>query len=418
MKEKVKFSGYAVFAGCLLLMIFPGGLLSYAPGLFMYPICQDLGFTTPEFSITNTVCAAVNAIVSALFVQYLSKGKRGTMRIIMIVSGVVTCGGFALMSRCTELWQFYIMSGVWNLGYNMLTFVPVGMLITNWFVKNRALLTGIAYAGSNLGGAIFSTVISQLIAARGWRDAFVIGGVVCLAAVVIAVLLIKRSPAEYGQTALGANESGADTAAEQKVWLGVDKKTAMKTPAFYIICIAMFLTGIYAAGITNHVTNFLCTGSWEITAAGTVMTAFTIFGIVGNSGGGAIVGKVGMKRSLVLGITLLLVSIVSLIFASDVKPLAYVWAGFQGVAAFMSVLIPSLIVSSTFGARDYAGIYGFAYAFYLVGCAVSAPAIALIADNAGYRVAWIVVAVIIAVLGVMLMRCAAYGKKLHEQYPD
>lgn len=188
MKEKVKFSGYAVFAGCLLLMIFPGGLLSYAPGLFMYPICQDLGFTTTEFSITNTVCAAVNAIVSALFVQYLSKGKRGTMRIIMIVSGVVTCGGFALMSRCTELWQFYIMSGVWNLGYNMLTFVPVGMLITNWFVKNRALLTGIAYAGSNLGGAIFSTVISQLIAARGWRDAFVIGGVVCLAAVVIAVL--------------------------------------------------------------------------------------------------------------------------------------------------------------------------------------------------------------------------------------
>lgn len=418
MKEKVKFSGYAVFAGCLLLMIFPGGLLSYAPGLFMYPICQDLGFTTTEFSITNTVCAAVNAIVSALFVQYLSKGKRGTMRIIMIVSGVVTCGGFALMSRCTELWQFYIMSGVWNLGYNMLTFVPVGMLITNWFVKNRALLTGIAYAGSNLGGAIFSTVISQLIAARGWRDAFVIGGLVCLAAVVIAVLLIKRSPAEYGQAALGANESGADTSAEQKVWLGVDKKTAMKTPAFYIICIAMFLTGIYAAGITNHVTNFLCTGSWEITAAGTVMTAFTIFGIVGNSGGGAIVGKVGMKRSLVLGITLLLVSIVSLIFASDVKPLAYVWAGFQGVAAFMSVLIPSLIVSSTFGARDYAGIYGFAYAFYLVGCAVSAPAIALIADNAGYRVAWIVVAVIIAVLGVMLMRCAAYGKKLHEQYPD
>ena len=34
------------------------------------------------------------------------------------------------MSRCTQLWQFYVMSGVWNLGYNMLTFVPVGMLIT------------------------------------------------------------------------------------------------------------------------------------------------------------------------------------------------------------------------------------------------------------------------------------------------
>ena len=419
MNQKVKFSGYAVFVGCLLLMIFPGGLLSYTSGLFMYPICQEFGYSTTAFSITNTVAAAVNAIVSAFLVQYLSKGKPGVMRIVMLVSGVITCGGFALMSRCTQLWQFYVMSGVWNLGYNMLTFVPVGMLITNWFVNKRALLTGIAYAGSNLGGAIFNTVMSQIMAAQGWRQAYIFGGISCLVAVVIAVLLIKRSPAEYGQKALGEGEAQqSGSGSSQKVWLGVDKKTAMKTPAFYIICIAMFLTGIYAAGSTNHVTNFLCTGSWEITAAGTVMTAFTIFGIVGNSGGGAIVGKVGMKRSLVLGITLLLVSIVSLIFASDVKPLAYVWAGFQGVAAFMSVLIPSLIVSSTFGARDYAGIYGFAYAFYLVGCAVSAPAIALIADNAGYRVAWIVVAVIIAVLGVMLMRCAAYGKKLHEQYPD
>ena len=46
-----------------------------------------------------------------------------------------------------------------------------------------------------------------------------------------------------------AQQSGSGSS--QKVWLGVDKKTAMKTPAFYIICIAMFLTGIYAAGINK-----------------------------------------------------------------------------------------------------------------------------------------------------------------------
>ena len=420
MNKTAKFSGYAVFAGCLLLMIFPGGLLSYAPGLFMYPICQELGFTTAQYSITNTVSATVNAIVSAFFVQYLSKGKRSTMRAIMIVSGIVTCGGFSLLGKCSELWQFYVMFGVSNLGYNMLTFVPVGMLITNWFVKKRALLTGIAYAGSNLGGAIFSTVVSQMIASQGWRNTFIICGLICLAAVAVAVLLIKRSPSEYGQKALGEgeNSSSNEPSEEDKVWLGVDKKNAMRSPAFFLICAAMLLTGIYAAGITNHITNFLCMGTWEITTAGTVMTVFTLVGVLGNSVGGAIVGKAGIKRSALLGIGCLLVAIVCLTFGNTIKPLAYVWATLQGFATFMSVLLPSLIVSSTFGSRDYAGIYGFAYAFYLVGCALSAPFIALISDAAGYEVAWIVVLALVVILGLLHLRCIAYGKRFREKYPD
>lgn len=96
-------------------------------------------------------------------------------------------------------------------------------------------------------------MISQLIAARNWCDAYIISGVICLIAVVIAVLLIKRFPAEYGQRALGEGESSSEGAqSSQKVWLGVDKKKAMKTPACYIACIAMFLTGIDAAGMIKY----------------------------------------------------------------------------------------------------------------------------------------------------------------------
>lgn len=419
MTANKKFSGYTVFLGCFLLMIFPGGLLSYTSGLFMYPICAEFGFSITAFSLSNTVAAGVNALTSAFLVQYLSKGKASTMKIIMLVSAIVTCGGFVLMGRCSQLWQFIVMAGVWNLGYNMLTYTPVGLLMNNWFIKNRALMTGIAFAGGNLGGAIFSTVISQIMANQGWRYAYTFGGSICFVAILVAILLIKRSPAEYGQEALGAGESteGGD-GQSQKVWLGVDKKTAMKTPAFYMLCAAMFLTGLYAAGITNHVVTFLCTGTWEIGAAGFVMTVFTLFGIIGNSGGGAIVGKLGIKKAVYLGITLLIVAIVSLALSSNIIPLAYVWAALQGIASFIAVLVPALIVSSTFGVKDYAGIYGFSYAFYLVGCAVSAPFVAIIAENASYTVAWVVMAVLFVVLAVLHTLCQSYGSKLREQYPD
>lgn len=413
-----KFSGYSVFIGCFLLMIFPGGLLSYTSGLFMYPICQQFGFSTTAFSFSNTAAAGVNALTSAFLVQYLSKGKRSTMKIIMLTAAVVTCGGFALMGKCTQLWQFIVMSAVWNLGYNMLTYTPVGMMMGNWFVKNRALMTGMAFAGGNLGGAIFSTVISQLMANQGWQFAYMFGGGICFVAILIALPLLKRSPAEYGQEALGAGEAVDGQGETRKVWMGVDKKTAMKSPAFYMLCVAMFLTGLYAAGVTGHVVTFLCSGTWEITAAGFVMTVFTLAGIIGNSGGGAIVSKIGIKKSVLGGIAVLLAAMVCLMLSSTIQPLAYVWSIGQGIASFMAVLIPSLIVSETFGVKDYAGIYGFAYAFYLVGCAVSTPFVAVIAENAGYQVAWIVMCVLFVILAFLHTRCQALGKKLREQYPD
>lgn len=420
MEQKRKFSGYLVFLGCFLLMVFPGGLLSYTSGLFMYPICTEYGFSLTAYSLSSTVAAGVNALTSAFLVGYLSKGSKNTMKILMLVSAVITCGGFALMSKCTQLWQFIVMQGVWNLGYNMLCYTPVGMMMANWFIKKRALMTGIAFAGGNLGGAIFNTVISQIMANQGWRAAYVFGGSISFVAIVIALLLIKRSPAEYGQLALGEGEelSTADGAATQKTWLGVDKKTAMKSPATYLICIAMFCTGIYAAGIANHVVTFLCTGTWEITVAGGVMTVFTLFGMAGNALGGGIIGKTGTKKGILAGSAVLVIAVLCLMFANTVKPLAYVWAALQGLASFMAVLIPSLVVTEIFGTRDYAGIYGFVYAFYLVGCAVSAPLIAFMAESASYTVAWIGVIAVILIMAVLHMKAQTYGKKFRELYPD
>ena len=204
--------------------------MSYTAGLFMYPICEEFGFSVTAYSMVLTLTAVVNALVSAFLVGYLSKGSRKTMKIIMLVSVVIVCVGFLLQSRCTQLWQFYLMAIIWSLGYNMITFIPVTMILSNWFVKKRELVTGIAIAFSNLGGAVFNTVISKLISTEGWRYAYVFSGLLALAACTIAVLFsLKRSPEKYGQEPYGA-ESAADSAVQekQKVWMGVDKKTALK----------------------------------------------------------------------------------------------------------------------------------------------------------------------------------------------
>lgn len=417
-KQKKAFHGWAVFVGCLILMIFPGGLISCTVGLFMYPICGEFGFSTTVYSLALTLSGAVNALVSAFLAGYLSRGSRKTMNLIMGLSVVSVCGGFAAQSFCSTLWQFYGMAILWNIGYNMLTFIPVTMLISNWFVKKRELLTGIAIAFSNVGGAIFNTVISKIIEVKGWRTAYIFGGIISMVPCLIAVIfLIKRSPAEYGEEAYGSGEL-AETGQSDEVWKGVDKRIALKQPAFYALCATMFLTGIYGAGVCNHAVNYLCTTGWEVSAAGVVMTVFTLAGIVGSTAGGSLLGKIGYKKTILIGGGVALMAMVSLILAENIPVIAYVFAVLLGLCCFMVGLLPSMSVSNTFGLKDYADIYGITYAFYLVGCAVSAPAIALIAENLGYLVAWVAVIVFIILVVLLHMFCIGEGYKLKQQYPN
>ena len=72
-------------------------------------------------------------------------------------------------------------------------------------------------------------------------------------------------------------------------------------------------------------------------------------------------------------------------------------------------------VSNTFGLRDYAGIYGITYAFYLAGCAVSAPVVAIIAENLNYTAAWFMMIVFIIIIVMLHMYCIGAGDRLKKQ---
>lgn len=419
-RSKSRFSGWSVLAGCFILMVFPGGLLGYTAGLFMYPICTEFGFSTTLFSLTNTFASAANAIASAFLVQYLSTSKKAsTMKWLMLAALAGVSGGFALMGLCNQLWQFIMVSFLWNLGYSFLTYVPVGMIISNWFIEKRSLAMGIALAGSNVGGAVFNTVISGIISSQGWRQGYFYGGLFTFAASAVAIIfLLKRSPQEYNEQPLGAGHTERVENRDKEVWLGVDKKTALKSPAFVLLAMIMLLTGIYSAGVCNHVVNYLMVNSWEVTAAAAVMSVFTLTGIVGNAVGGVLVNKIGLKKGVLISGLLVILALSFLVFAGSAPTMAYLFAVLLGLATILCVLIPSLMVSAIFGSRAYTGIYGAINVFYMIGCAIAATVVAFLANSIGYQVTWGIMVVLVLAIILMYMACFAYGRKLKEQYPE
>lgn len=74
-------------------------------------------------------------------------------------------------------------------------------------MEKKALATSIAFVGSNIGGVIFTPVVSRLIEQQGWRFSFQVSAVVVLVSVIVVSILVRKFPA-----------SGPRTTAPSMVW--------------------------------------------------------------------------------------------------------------------------------------------------------------------------------------------------------
>jgi ACS family D-galactonate transporter-like MFS transporter len=86
--------------------------------------------------------------------------------------------------------------------------------MTFWMpIGERGFAQGITHSFARLGGAVTPPIVLAIIAASGWRDSFIVLGLVSVLCTVAWVLLFRNTPAEHPwMTAPELNEVNADTA--------------------------------------------------------------------------------------------------------------------------------------------------------------------------------------------------------------
>ncbi|ORX58980.1 MFS general substrate transporter, partial [Hesseltinella vesiculosa] len=104
----------------------------------------------------------------------------------MCIGVVLTPLSLILASFANQLWQIYLSQGIlYGLSATFL-YSPSIALPSQWFVKKRAFVTGLAVAGSGVGGVAMSPMAQQLINTMGYRNALrvlacMMFGILCLA---------------------------------------------------------------------------------------------------------------------------------------------------------------------------------------------------------------------------------------------
>lgn len=420
--EKKKFKGWGVLAAAFIMSFIPTGIMSNCFSLYMAPVCENLGFSNTSWSLVNLIASFASAI-GAMVIAGMYQKKN--MKITMIIVTLGTCLCWVGATFCTAIWQFYLIFGLSNVFMAGLTQLPISMLVTAWFEDKRATMMSIAYAGGGLGGAVWSPIISSFIAssATGWKTAMLFSAAAVAVVMVLAALfLVKRSPAEYGTEPYRTGEAAAtaNTAEQSNAWIGVSKKTATKSSAWFCVLGVVVFIGILSAGVTTHVPNFVTSIAQDGgKLQGTVLSVYSIVSIVGMVAGGALMDKIGIKKTVLGAAVLVILGLGSLYLysATGTTILAFGYSVFFAIAMFLPKVLPAVLMSKVFGTKDYGSIYAFANLFFLIGAACGSVLTSIIQSIVGYGITWIVYMFVAVALFLCVNGAINGGEKLQAQYP-
>lgn len=418
--EKKQFKGWGILAAAFIMSFIPTAILNNCFALYMNPVCADLGFSISSWSMVNLIASLTSAI-GAMIIAGLYQKKN--MKVMMAICTVCTALCFFIATKCTAIWQFYLVFGVENIFLAGLTQLPISMLVTAWFESKRSTMMSIAMAGGGIGGLVWSPILTKMIeaSATGWKTAMLFSaGVTLVVMLFTALVLVKRSPAEYGtepyRTGDGSEETGAEVAPE---WIGVSKATAKKSGAWKACIGVVMLVGALASGVTTHVPNFIAIIA-DKTMAGTVLSMYSLVTIAGFLGGGMLMDKIGLKKTTLLAVILLIVGLASLTGAGMTgnASLAYGYCIFFAAAMCLPKLLPAILFSAVFGVKDYGSIYANLNLFFLIGAALGSVLTSILQGILGYNLTWIVYMVMAVCMYLCVAGALKGGENLKATYPN
>lgn len=406
--KKKFFYGWVVVACLFFIAMFPLVFYSNFYSYYQVPVSKDLGISFTQFSASNMASTIAGMLFGLTMATRITKGK---LRIFMAVGSLIGAAAFLAQSYVTAIWQLYITFFIANFALSSVTYIPINFLISQWFTDRKGLITSIVYAGSGIGGVLFSKPLATLLATQGWRAGFRLNAIICLVTAVVVLLLIRKSPSEMGQQPYTDGKTKAAGGAAG--WAGLAKSEAVKTGAFWLYILCAVCCGIVAAGIFTQVPTFLVDNNVDYAAVMMVFSAASIFGKLVM---GPVIDKVGMQKGSVLTSAIAIVALVLLALVPTLGAgAAYACMVIIPFGACIASLAPPLLTGIIFGYKDFGGIYGLGNTGFMAGCMIGPMMSSSIRDLTGsYNAAWIACIAVYAALALFAVLAVSSGKKLRS----
>lgn len=416
-KGKKFATGWLIVVACMLIQAIPFGVASNIQPQFVSYVVEEKGFTLAGFSLIFTLGTVVSAIASPFIGMMFNKINTKTMYLLgTILSG----GGFLAFSMCQELWQFYLVAGIVQVGTAAISSIGVPLLINGWFDElSKGKAMGLAFAGGSIGNIFLQQMTAFSLANYGASRSYLMFGILSLAVGVPITLLFLRMPKGDSEIVKGKkkedSEEKTSTESTEVDW-GYTFKEAKNLKFFWIFALGLFFLGMYVSALAVQYPAYLKLHlKIDPMIVGMVGSIFALCSLGGNLFGGIIFDKLGITKGLMVAFVLAATSCICLIFAGQIPMLAQVFAALKGLSVFAYMMGPSLLTGSFFGKKEFGAILGVIQIFFAVGFAAGSSVFALLVDKAGYSVAWTAILVFIGICYSSLIIASIGMSKLNKK---
>ena len=257
-------------------------------GLFFTPLSNEFGWSRTAISAVLSLARLFEGLTSPLLGPIID---RYGPRVPMVIGGILLSLGFVSLSLMANLWQFYLIRGV----FMAAGFALTGMLVTNtavsnWFIRRRGRAIATAGMGTNTGMLIIAPVTVGIIAVWGWQTAWLFFAVLAWIVVVIpSAILMRRRPEDIGLIPDGdlpADSEAPDnpsrpgtttrSSAGEAVWT---RREVIRTPAFWLLIIGISSSMLAFQGVNISIAPYaedLGLGKFNIAALLMVRSVATL----------------------------------------------------------------------------------------------------------------------------------------------
>jgi MFS family permease len=310
--------------------------------------------------------------------------RRGVMTPLLI--GAVGTGlGFTWAGMSGSLLSFSLAHGVMlGLLGSSVTFAPLLADTALWWNKRRGIAVAVCASGNYLAGTVWPALAQRGIDAIGWRDTYLLLGLVCGGGMALLAMAMRQRP-PLPQAPVAPPSMGSQTvvhSTERPMGLSVGMAQGLLFVAGVACCVAMAMPQV-------HIVAY-CSDLGFGAARGAEMLSLMLgAGIVSRLVSGAICDRIGGLRTLLLGSVLQGVALL-LFLPFDGLVSLYIIAALFGL--FQGGIVPSyaIIIREYFSPKEAGARTGAVIFATLLGMALGGWLSGVIFDMTGsYRAAFL-----------------------------
>ena len=360
------FYGWFVVAAAFAVT-FVGFGSAYTFSAFVESLQKDFAASRGSVSLVFSLAGFLYfglGIVSGPFADRW--GSRRLAVIGMILIGI----GLAVASTARSLAEVYAAYGLGvGLGVGC-SYVPVVGAVQRWFARRRGFASGLAVSGIGVGTLVMPPLASLLIAALGWRDAYlVLGG---LAAVVGAgmAFMIEDDPRDRG---LGPDGDALQSGARSVRPAGASVREAIRSRRFvglYAACLICSF-GLFVPFV--HLVPYALDHGLPPSSAILLLSVIGVGSTAGRFFLGGLADRMGRRLALLAMFVGMALALVVWAFSTRFWPLAAFAFAYGVFYGGWVALLPALVMDY-FGGRNISGIIGILYTSVAFGTLIGPSA--------------------------------------------